>query len=351
MHMADALISPAVGSAMWVVTAGLISYSAKKVKKEIDDKKIPLMGVMGAFIFAVQMINFSIPATGSSGHLGGAMILAILLGPYTAFLTMASILTIQALFFADGGLLALGCNIFNLGFFPCFIAYPLLYKKIVGDQITKQRIAIGASLAAVIGLQLGAFGVVVETFLSGISELPFTTFLIVMQSIHLAIGLVEGLVTTAVILFIFKERAEIIQGFPSGKTLGNLSLKPILTIMLVVALVTGGMLSWFASGDPDGLEWSVTKVTGLEELEAPEGIYGVLADLQNKVAIFPDYNFRDTNQAAGEPSSGQEAPAWAAVDSGLSTAGVVGSILTLVVAGGIGKLLQIVHRRHKKFAH
>ena len=93
---------------------------------------VPLMGVLGAFIFAAQMLNFTIPATGSSGHLGGGMILAILLGPYAAFLVMASVLTVQALFFADGGLLALGCNIFNLGFFPCFIAYPFIYKKIVG---------------------------------------------------------------------------------------------------------------------------------------------------------------------------------------------------------------------------
>ena len=95
------------------------------------------MGVLGAFIFAAQMINFTIPATGSSGHLGGGMILSILLGPYAAFLVMASVLVVQALFFGDGGLLALGCNIFNLGFWPCFIVYPLIYKKIAGDDPTK----------------------------------------------------------------------------------------------------------------------------------------------------------------------------------------------------------------------
>src|SRR4030042_511376 len=108
MHMADALISPAVGTTMCVVSAGLIAYSCKKVKDTADDRKVPLMGVLGAFIFAAQMINFSIPATGSSGHLGGGMILSILLGPYAAFLVMASVLVVQALFFGDGGLLALG---------------------------------------------------------------------------------------------------------------------------------------------------------------------------------------------------------------------------------------------------
>ena len=98
MHMADALISPAVGGAMFAATAGDYTYSVKKIKTELDYKKIPLMGVMGAFVFAAQMINFSIPGTGSSGHIGGGLLLSIILGPYAAFLTMASILLIQALF-------------------------------------------------------------------------------------------------------------------------------------------------------------------------------------------------------------------------------------------------------------
>src|SRR5512136_235291 len=139
MHMADALLSPAVGGTMWAATATLIAYSAKKVQQTLDDQKIPLMGVAGAFIFAAQMINFSIPATGSSGHIAGGLLLAILLGPHAAFLTMASVLTIQALLFADGGLLALGCNMFNLGFFPCFLVYPFLYKPIVGRTPTRGR--------------------------------------------------------------------------------------------------------------------------------------------------------------------------------------------------------------------
>ena len=132
MHMADALLSPAVGGGMWVVTAGLIGTSSRKVRLTFQEKKIPLMGVAGAFVFAAQMINFTIPATGSSGHLGGGLLLAILLGPPAAFMTIASVLTVQALFFADGGLLALGCNIFNLGFFPCFVAYPWIYRPLVG---------------------------------------------------------------------------------------------------------------------------------------------------------------------------------------------------------------------------
>jgi cobalt/nickel transport system permease protein len=108
MHMADALLSPAVGGTMWAATAGTIAWCSKKVRAELDERKVPLMGVLAAFIFAAQMINFTIPATGSSGHLGGGLLLAVLLGPWAAFLAIASVLFIQALFFADGGLLALG---------------------------------------------------------------------------------------------------------------------------------------------------------------------------------------------------------------------------------------------------
>jgi hypothetical protein len=91
---------------------------------------------------------------------------------------MASVLAIQALFFADGGLLALGCNIFNLGFFPCFIAYPLIYKNIVGNRPGEKRLFAAAAISAVVALQLGAFSVVVQTVISGVSELPFDTFVL-----------------------------------------------------------------------------------------------------------------------------------------------------------------------------
>jgi len=347
MHMADALISPMVGGAMWLATAGLATYSAKKVTKALDENKVPLMGVLGAFIFSAQMINFTIPGTGSSGHLGGAMILAILLGPHAAFLTIASVLTIQALFFADGGLLALGCNIFNLGFFPCFIAYPFIYKQIVGVRPNQKRLFLGASLASIIGLQLGAFGVVLETISSGISDLPFSTFFLLMQPIHLAIGIVEGLVTTAVICFVWKERPEIIQKAAMSEPLGGLRIKPVLVGLLIVAVLTGGALSWFASSNPDGLEWSLAKATGVEELQKPEaGIYGILADFQKKVTFFPDYNFKEPAEAVVNVQNVKTPEVWPAINSGRTVAGLVGAMMTLLLAGIIGKSLQLIIKRN-----
>jgi cobalt/nickel transport system permease protein len=233
MHMADALISPAVGGTMWVASAGLIGYCSKKVKNDLDDARIPLMGVVGAFIFAAQMINFTIPGTGSSGHLGGGMILAILLGPYAGFLTMASVLAVQALFFADGGLMALGCNIFNLGFFPCFIAYPLIYKNIAGTTLSERRLFTAAIICAIVGVQLGAFSVVLQTLFSGVTELPFDTFVLLMQPIHLAIGIVEGLATSAVVLFVWKARPEIIKAVSSSAPVGRRSMRKVMVGLLV----------------------------------------------------------------------------------------------------------------------
>lgn len=228
MHMADALLSPAVGGGMWAATGATLAYCARKVARESDDRKVPLMGVLGAFIFAAQMINFTIPGTGSSGHLGGGMILAVLLGPYAAFLVTASVLTVQALFFADGGLLALGCNIFNLGFFPAFIAYPLIFKPLLGDQPTAGRLTLASIVAAIVGLQLGAFGVVMETVFSGISELPFATFVLMMQPIHLAIGVVEGLVTAAVLSFVWKARPEVLEMAAPHQPIGQIPMRKVL---------------------------------------------------------------------------------------------------------------------------
>lgn len=358
MHMADALLSPAVGGAMWAASAGTIAYCSNKVRKEIDDKKVPLMGVLGAFLFAAQMINFTIPATGSSGHLGGGLLLSILLGPYAAFLTIASVLVVQALFFADGGLLALGCNIFNLGIFPAFIAYPLIYKKIVGNSPTPSKISLGAITAGIVGLQMGAFSVVLETVLSGISSLPFSTFLMLMQPIHLGIGIVEGLVTAAVVTFVYNARPEILLSAQSAKPIGALSVRNIVIAFFALSLLTGGLVSWFASENPDGLEWSITKVTGKDELESTkDGIHGTFASLQEKIAFLPDYNFRKTEVKKDEShavsshntdTGKSELNAIPTTESkkeggskfGTSVAGIVGGIMTLALAFGVGVIIK-----------
>ena len=346
MHMADALLSPAVGGTFWAGTIGTIGYASKRLSERLDDRTIPLMGVLGAFIFASQMINFTIPGTGSSGHLGGGMILAALLGPHAAFLVMASVLTVQALFFADGGLLALGCNIWNLGIYPCFVAYPLVYKPLAGDGRSSRRMLLASMAGGIVGLQMGAFSVVLQTLLSGKTELPFGTFVLVMQPAHFAIGIVEGFVTAGVIGYVRASRPEILDRSASSAPLAaGTSLQNILIAFIALAVVAGGALSWFASAHPDGLEGSIEKVTGKRELpEREDGIPAALKSVQEKTAFLPGYGFKP---AAGAPKEKkQETPAWPNVDAGTSLSGMIGGILVLAVAFGIGWAIRALRGRN-----
>ncbi len=345
MHMADALVSPAVGGAMWAATAVTTVYCAKKVREEDDPAKIPLMGVAGAFVFAGQMLNFTIPATGSSGHIGGGLLLAMLLGPHAAFLVMASVLAVQALFFADGGLLALGCNIFNLGFWPAFVAFPLIYRRIVGNTPTAGRVVAGSLFATVVGLQLGALGVVLQTTASGVSELPFTTFLALMQPIHLAIGVVEGLITAGVALFVLRAQPELLARTASGSGLVGLRLKQILVGLAAGAIIAGAGISWFASTQADGLEWSLERITGSAEVEADGAVHEFLAGVQESTSFLPDYGF-PANEGVAEEPAGE--PAWPAVDAGTSTSGLVGASTVLALATAIGFFLKARNARSQR---
>ncbi|CCX75410.1 cobalamin (Vitamin B12) biosynthesis CbiM protein [Dorea sp. CAG:105] len=211
MHMSDALLSPVVGGAMYAVSAVSIAYAVQKVKKdELGEKNLPMMAVAGAFTFAAQMINFTIPGTGSSGHIGGGILLVGLLGGTPAVVTLTAVLLIQCLFFADGGLLALGANIFNMGVIPCLFVCPLIFRPILRKGVTHKRIMIASVVSCVVGLQLGAFCVVLQTLTSGVTELPFHTFVLLMQPIHLAIGFVEGIITAGILNFVYQMRPEIL---------------------------------------------------------------------------------------------------------------------------------------------
>jgi cobalt/nickel transport system permease protein len=285
--MADALLSPVAGGAFWVVSGALIGYCTKKIAREGDHSRTPLMGVLGAFIFAAQMINFSIPGTGSSGHLGGGLLLSILLGPYRAFITLASVLVIQCMFFADGGILALGCNIFNLAFFPAFITYPLIYKKIAGGSAHQARLLGGSVAAGVAGLLAGSASVIFQTVISGISELPVQTFTMFMIPVHIAIGIVEGLVTYGVVSFIVKTSPGILKANALFKT-----DKKVLIIFVVVSMITAGLLSQFASIHPDGLEWSIEKTSSSFTGRFSQLVHGTLSAVQEKIAFLPDYSFK-----------------------------------------------------------
>ena len=323
MHMADALVSPAVAVTMYAASAAAAGVSLVQLHKEeaaapeLAKKKLPTMAVMSALVFAGQMINYTIPGTGSSGHLCGGMLLSAILGPWAGFLSMIVILAIQALFFADGGLLALGANVWNMAFYGCFVGYFLIYRPLMQGRLLagkgRTKLVLASVLGCVVTLQLGAFSVVVETSLSGITALPFGAFAALMQPIHLAIGLVEGGITAAVLLFVYQTRPELLQCASAGAK-NRCSRRAALAILAAAALVIGGGLSLRASSNPDGLEWSLI---GNEEagysanMGLDEEAYGAesaaaekAAAVQEKTSLLPDYNFAGSDSAAGTSVSG-----------------------------------------------
>ncbi len=307
MHMSDALVSPAVGVTMIAVSGAALAYSVVKTKQMnvLEDRTVPVMGVMSAFVFAAQMINFTIPGTGSSGHIGGGILLAALLGAYPGMISIAAVLLIQCLFFADGGLLALGCNIFNMGVWACLFAYPIIFKPILKKGITKPRLMLASVLSVVVGLQLGAFSVVLETLVSGITSLPFGSFLIMMQPIHLAIGLVEGLVTGAILVFVYQARPELLESALNRRKMErSVPVRKFVIGALIATIVVAGGLSLAASAHPDGLEWSIGRVTGSEELTASGPVYKIVEWIQSKTAVMPDYSTGAASSAASTSSAG-----------------------------------------------
>lgn len=330
MHMADALLSPAVGGVMCAVSAGALALAVKKQKPQ-EEQKLPMMAVTGAFVFAAQMINFTIPGTGSSGHIGGGILLSGILGGPAALLTMAVVLVIQCLIFADGGLLALGCNIFNMGVLPCLIVYPLLFRRILGKQSGAARLMAASVVSAVVGLQLGAFGVVLETTASGIAALPFSTFALLMQPIHLAIGLVEGIVTGSVLCYVQKAQPELLDACIKRDAETKRPVRKQVIVFAVAALLLAGGVSLFASGLPDGLEWAMEKTAGTAELPAEGAVLEGAAQIRETTAVMPDYGIPMENEAAGG-----------------SLAGITGAVITFLLAGGIGGVLMIVKRKNRE---
>lgn len=330
MHMADAMLSPAVGATMYVASGLVAAYSINKIRKEEDfKKKIPTMGIMGAFVFATQMVNFTIPGTGSSGHLCGGLLLSSILGPFGGFLSMIGVLLIQCLFFADGGLLALGANVWNMAFYGCFIG-SLIWKLIMKNGMSKTKIILASMLGSVLTLQLGAFSVTLETLASGVTQLPFGAFVLAMQPIHLAIGLVEGLITSAVLCFIYEARPEILwNGNNKIEKEARFSYKKTIAILSCLVVIIAGGFSLLASSNPDGLEWSIEKLTGNTEIESKENnVYQTAQSIQATTTILPDYSFENSDNSLGT-----------------SVSGIVGCIITVVFLLIVGYIIKLKRKK------
>ncbi|RME82642.1 MAG: cobalamin biosynthesis protein CbiM [Planctomycetota bacterium] len=310
MHMQDALLSLPVAGTFCGASAVIIGYSARRAQKEFPPEKIPLMGVMGAFVFAAQMVNFPV-FFGSSGHLVGGTLLAILLGPFMAMLTITSILIIQCLLFQDGGLLALGTNIFNMAILSVWIGYGIFRLLIKSkEKCTKKRLFLATFLAGWISVFLSSLMVPLEISLSQVSQAPLSTLMLLMGIIHLLIGMVEGLITATVLLSLARAHPKFL---PCPVEIhGKASSKAVIAAILCISLLLGGGLSLLASNLPDGLEWSISKWNP-KIVEKPHPLAQKTEKIQKKISIFPDYS---------HPK--YKAKFWT------SLAGIVGTIVTLL---------------------
>ncbi|MBU1852613.1 MAG: energy-coupling factor ABC transporter permease [Candidatus Omnitrophica bacterium] len=206
MHIPDGFLSANTWVSTWIISIGGIGYCIKKLSKILREKMIPLMGVMSAFIFAVQMLNFPI-AAGTSGHLLGGVLAAVLLGPYGGAVVLAVVLSIQCLVFQDGGLTALGANMFNMSFIGSMGGYVIYnsIRRIIGNN---KGVLIGTAVASWLSVVLASVFCAVELAISGTS--PLQVVLPAMALVHILIGIGEAIISVLVVSFILKIRPDLI---------------------------------------------------------------------------------------------------------------------------------------------
>ena len=336
MHMANELLSVPVAAGTLALAAGTLAVICKKAANLITSEKAAMMGIMGAFVFAAQMVNFQLPAMpGTSGHMVGAVLLAIVLGPHAGAIVIASVVIIQCLIFQDGGLLALGCNVINMGIVPCYLGYAI-YTAIVGKSTHTGRMSLAAIVACIIAMEAGAVLVPIQAALSGVLVVPFGTFLVTMLGVHLLVGLVEGIITAAVLSYIRQTRPDIMAlttGIPA-----RMSRKTVLASLVVATLIVSAGLSLLACGYPDGLEWSYAERPDQPEF-APMVSNDSTAiehvdDFQARYAPLPDYSRRIEPMGQATGHEADVAAGWT------SFAGVIGSAITMGLIWGIAVMLR-----------
>jgi cobalt/nickel transport system permease protein len=301
MHIPDGFLSVGVSVVFWVVSIVLVGIALRKTNQTLRERQVPLMGVLAAAIFAGQMLNFSVTG-GTSGHLVGAALATILLGPWPALLVMTSVVSVQALLFQDGGLLALGANIFNMGVVGVFVSYAVysLLMRVFKKQ--SWGIFVSGFLAAWCSIFIAALACALELAISG--TFPASVSVPAMGAIHALIGIGEGLITVGALAFLYATRKDLFsaEGVAAGKD------KAILVGGGVIALALA-VLSPLASSHPDGLEW-VAEQHGFLDV-ARDAFY----------QFIPDYSL-----------PGISNPALATI-----LAGIIGAIIVFGVAYGVAR--------------
>jgi len=265
LHIPDGFLSIIVSAICWAITIITLGVAISKTNKALGEKQVPLMGVMAAFIFAAQMINFPV-AGGTSGHLLGGALAAIMLGPWAAMLVMTAVVAVQGLLFQDGGLLVMGANILNMGLVTAAIGYGL-YRS-TAKQSKQIKLSV-AGVAAWLSVMAGALLTSFQLWLSGTSQLQIV--IPAMLGVHALIGLGEAIITVAALTFIFQTRPDLIgEGSESAKgSRGWIWAGGLITLAVI-------LLSPLASADPDGLERVATDMGFINAGQS--SLYSIIPD-------------------------------------------------------------------------
>ncbi len=303
MHVPDGFLSTLVSLILWGLSIIVVGYALKRVGQDLGERQVPMMGVLAATIFAGQMLNFSVTG-GTSGHLLGAAIATILLGPWAAIIILTSVVSIQALVFQDGGLLALGANIFNMAVVGVAVSYFVhsSLRKLLGDK--PWSIFVSGFVTAWLSIVITSLAVGLQLAISGTS--PANIALPTMSAIHMLIGVGEGLITVGALAFLYAARRDLLTQSDKTAPKGGAAVWGVgLGIAILLAV-----FSPLASSNPDGLEWVAEQAGFLDVAQGP--LYNII----------PDYVF---------PGISNEALA-------TIVAGIVGALLVFGVAFGVAYL-------------
>ncbi|MFE4264777.1 energy-coupling factor ABC transporter permease [Streptomyces sp. NPDC056883] len=328
MHVPDGFIDAPVSLAAGVAAAGAVAVSLRGARRELDERTAPLAGLVAAFIFAVQMLNFPV-AAGTSGHLLGGALAAILVGPYTGVLCVSVVLLMQGLLFADGGLTALGVNIVTMGVVTVVVAYAVFRGLVRLLPDTRRSVTVAAFAGALLSVPAAAAFFTLLYALGGTTDVPVAKVFGAMVGVHVLIGIGEAVITAATVGAVIAVRPDLVHGArglsaPLKLRVGGelvdapgsaavpaaaRSTKPVWITGLVAALALAGIVSFYASSSPDGLE----------KVAADKGIDQKVTEHAAADSPLADYSVKDVSDAR--------------LSGGL--AGVIGVGATVVVGTGV----------------
>lgn len=313
LHISDGLLSPSVSALFWILTVACIAWAVQRTNRTLDDRQVPLMGVMAACIFAAQMLNFPI-AGGTSGHLLGGALAAIVLGPWAGVLVMTCVVALQALLFQDGGIVVMGANIFNMGVLTALAGSTIFYGLIRLTGRKSWGLMVSGFTAAWITVVLSAAMTSVQLAASGTASAPVV--FPAMIGVHLLIGIGEGLITTAALSFILATRPDLLPAWLGNELSGKsrpISTRQIVGFGLAIAILLA-LLSPLASSAPDGLEFVLTRL-GIGATSGPSA--------SSPVGVLPDYTIPG-------------------LEGGLSTilAGLVGVLIVVAIGYSLAMLIR-----------